>query len=55
MLESKRIFWQFEVEGAFDEEKAKAKLVNATVDVYNEASVQVEGIMRKVLFSSNSF
>lgn len=55
MLETKRIFWQFEVEGAFDEEKAKAKLVNATVDVYNEASVQVQGIMRKVNFCTVFF
>ena len=48
MLEHKRIFWQFEIEGAFDVAKAEEKLLNATVEFYNEASNQVQKVVRKV-------
>ena len=53
MLESKRIFWQFEVEGAFDEIQARDKFVNITVDYYKEASKEISGIMRKVVSFKN--
>jgi hypothetical protein len=48
MLEHKRIFWQFEIEGAFDVAKAEEKLLNATMEFYNEASNQVQKVVRKV-------
>ena len=48
MLEHKRIFWQFEIEGAFDVAKAEEKLLNATLEFYNEASNQVQKVVRKV-------
>ena len=48
MLESKRVFWQFEIEGAFDEKVAEEKLLNATLEFYNEAAQYAEKIMRKV-------
>ena len=50
MLEHKRIFWQFEIEGAFDVAKAEEKLLNATVEFYNEASNQVQKVVRKVCY-----
>ena len=48
MLESKRVFWQFEVEGQFDEEAFKKKIVNATIEYAKEQAKEVEGVMRKV-------
>jgi len=48
MLEHKRIFWQFEVEGAFDEKSAEQKLLNATMEYYNEAAKEVQKVVRKV-------
>jgi len=48
MLEHKRIFWQFEVEGAFDEKKVEEKIVNVTVEAFQEASNQVSKVVRKV-------
>ena len=49
MLEVKKVFWQFEVEGAFDEVAAHEKLVNATVDYFKESSKEVEAVVRKVM------
>ena len=51
MLEVKKVFWQFEVEGAFDEVAAHEKLVNATVEYFQESSKEVETVVRKVLGS----
>lgn len=48
MLESKRVFWQFEVEGQFDEKAFEKKLVNATLDYMKETAGSVETVMRKV-------
>ncbi len=48
MLEHKRIFWQFEVEGAFDEKKVEEKIINVTVEAFQEASNQVSKVVRKV-------
>ena len=48
MLESKRVFWQFEVEGAFDGELAKEKIFNATLEFIKEASDNVEKVVKKV-------
>ena len=48
MLESKRVFWQFEVEGAADSKKMFDKVVNATVDKYLEYSDNIQSVVRKV-------
>lgn len=48
MFEPKRVFWQFEVEGALDDEALKAREVNATLEYFMEASLYVEGVVRKV-------
>ena len=48
MMESKRVFWQFEVEGAFDEEAAKKQLIEETVEILQEATEFAQKIMRKV-------
>jgi len=48
MIEHKRIFWQFEIEGVFDVAKAEAKMLNATMEFYNEAADQVQKVVRKV-------
>ena len=50
MLEHKRIFWQFEVEGAFDEKKVEEKILNVTVEAFQEASNQVSKVVRKVRY-----
>ena len=55
MLEVKKVFWQFEVEGAFDEVAAHEKLVNATVEYFQESSKEVETVVRKVLLGSFPF
>ena len=48
MLETKKVFWQFEVEGQFDEKAFEKKLVNATLDYMKETAGSVETVMRKV-------
>ncbi len=48
MMEAKRVFWQYEVEGAFDVEAQKEREVNATLDYFLEASNFMEGSVRKV-------
>ena len=50
MIEHKRVFWQFEVEGAFDMRKAEQQVLNTTLEIYNEASKGVEKVMKKVRF-----
>ena len=49
MMEVKKVFWQFEVEGAFDEVAAYEKLVNATAEYFVESSKEVEAVVRKVI------
>ena len=49
MMEVKKVFWQFEVEGAFDEVAAYEKLVNATAEYFQESSKEVEAVVRKVI------
>ena len=48
LFESKRVFWQFEVEGAADSKKMFEKVVNATVDKYLEYSDNIQSVVRKV-------
>ena len=55
MIEHKRIFWQFEIEGVFDVAKAEAKMLNATMEFYNEAADQVQKVVRKVSYSHGRY
>ena len=48
LFESKRVFWQFEVEGAFDRDKTFRKVINETVNQFIEKSQNIQGVIRKV-------
>ena len=48
MLESKRVFWQFEIEGQEDETLEDMKQVNATVEEYRAQSVMTKKAVGKV-------
>ena len=48
MFESKRVFWQFEVEGAQDEARELEQMVNDIVDEFNESSKIVRRTVLRV-------
>ena len=49
LFESKRVFWQFEVEGAPDSQKMLQKMLNATVDKFMENTNNIGTVVRKVI------
>jgi hypothetical protein len=55
LFESKRVFWQFEVEGAPDSQKMLEKMLNATVNKFKENTENIQTVVRKVsnLFCSS--
>lgn len=48
MFESKRIFWQFEVEGAPDTDKVFKLIVNDTVTEFLENSEKIHAAVKEV-------
>ena len=48
LFESKRVFWQFEVEGAIDSQKTFRRVLNATVNEFLENSDNIQKVVRKV-------
>ena len=49
MFQSKRIFWQYEVEGEWDMEKQVEKIIRETADEYTRQAETTKKAMKSVL------
>ena len=49
MFQSKRIFWQYELEGEWDMEKQVEKIIRETADEYTRQAETTKKAMKSVL------
>ena len=48
-MEKKRIFWQFEIEGAIDIERKEKKMQREGLEEFTEQQQKVSSVLRRVI------